>query len=208
VPAAVPVAPLRIPFLELSHVLLPPALPPGGPVTAVPRLQVVRVHPDDDLAQPLFAELAVEYDTRYGRLFGGTAEEFARYPATEFLPPDGELVLLLEDGAAVAGGAFRRHEDAGTAEVKRMWTSAAHRRRGLARRVLAELEQRAATRGYTRMFLTTGPLQPEAKALYLAAGWNPLFDPAVPRPTDLAVLRGLPPADIVYAFDKYLGATP
>ena len=40
------------------------------------------------------------------------------------------------------------------------------------------------------MFLTTGPLQPEAKALYLAAGWTPLFDPAVPRPTDLAALRG------------------
>ena len=177
-------------------------------MTAAPRLEVVRVHPDDDLARPLFAELAVEYDTRYGRLFGGAAEEFARYPAAEFLPPDGELVLLLEDGATVAGGAFRRHADPGTAEVKRMWTSSAHRRRGLARRVLAELEDRAAARGYTRMFLTTGPLQPEAKALYLAAGWTPLFDPAVPRPTDLEVLRGLPPADVVYAFDTSLGAHP
>lgn len=89
-----------------------------------------------------------------------------------------------------------------------MWTSSAHRRRGLARRVLTELEERAAARGYSRMFLTTGPLQPEAKALYLAAGWNPLFDPAIPRPTDLDVLRGLPPADVAYAFDKSLGATP
>jgi GNAT superfamily N-acetyltransferase len=177
-------------------------------VTAVePALQVVRVHPDDPLAAPLFAELAVEYDSRYGDLFGGAGEELARYPAAEFLPPDGELVLLVQDGVPVAGGAFRRHADPGTAEVKRMWTAAAHRRRGLARRVLAELEARAAARGYTRMYLTTGPRQPEAKALYLAAGWTPLFDPAVPRPTDLEALRGLPPAQRVYAFEKALENT-
>src|SRR3954468_5185842 len=101
-------------------------------MTVAPRLQFVRVHPDDDLARPLFAELAVEYDTRYGSLFGNAVDELTRYPAAEFLPPDGELVLLREDGEAVAGGAFRRHSDPATAEVKRMWTSAAHRRRGLA----------------------------------------------------------------------------
>lgn len=169
------------------------------------RLQVVRVHPRDEVAAPLFAELTVEYSTRYGDLFGGVASEMTRFPAEEFLPPDGELVLILEDGAAVAGGAFRRHQDPGTAEVKRMWTSSAHRRRGLARRVLAELEQRAAARGYTRMYLTTGPRQPEAKSLYLAAGWTPLFDLAHPHPTDLAVLRTLPVGSLAYAFEKLLG---
>ena len=196
------------PVQEFPHVLLARPLVPDRPVTAAPRLEAVRVHPDDALAAPLFAELAVEYATRYGGLFGDTSQEFARYPAEEFLPPDGELVLLLEDGVPVAGGAFRRHRDPGTAEVKRMWTSAAHRRRGLARRVLAELQQRAAARGYTRMYLTTGPLQPEAKALYLAAGWTPLFDPAVPRPTDLELLRALPQAEIVYAFETSLDGTP
>jgi hypothetical protein len=104
----------------------------------------------------------------------------------------------------VAGGAFRRHRDPGTAEVKRMWTAASHRRQGLARRVLAELEAHAAARGYSRMYLTTGARQPEAKALYLAAGWTPLFDPAVPRPTDLAVLRRLPVAERLYAFTRTL----
>jgi GNAT superfamily N-acetyltransferase len=166
--------------------------------TAVP------VHPDDPLAAPLFHELTVEYDTRYGDLFGGAAEELTRYPVDEFLPPDGELVLLLEDGVPVAGGAFRRHAAPGTAEVKRMWTSAAHRRRGLARRVLTELEQRAAARGYTRIHLTTGPRQPEAVALYLAAGYTPLFDPLRPPPTDTAALRALPVADRLYAFEKPL----
>jgi GNAT superfamily N-acetyltransferase len=113
-------------------------------------------------------------------------------------------VLLTEGGAAVAGGGFMRHRDPGTAEVKRMWTAAAHRRRGLARRVLTELELRAAARGYRRLVLTTGPRQPEARDLYLAAGWTPLFDPAVPRPTDLETLRALPVDQRLYAFEKDL----
>jgi len=172
---------------------------------SAPPLEVVSVHPEDPLAAPLFAELAVEYDARYGDLFGGAQEELTRHPVEEFLPPDGELLLLLAAGTPVAGGAFRRHADIGTAEVKRMWTAATHRRRGLARQVLAELESRAAARGYTRMYLTTGPRQPEAKALYLAAGWTPLFDPAVPRPTDGEALRRLPVTDRLYAFEKPLG---
>jgi GNAT superfamily N-acetyltransferase len=178
-------------------------------MTAAPEaLEVVRVHPDDPLAAPLFADLAVEYDTRYGDLFGGASEELTRYPVDEFLPPSGEFVLVLEGGVAVAGGAFRRHPDPGTAEVKRMWTAAAHRRRGLARRVLAELERRAADRGYRRMYLTTGPRQPEARDLYLAAGWTPLFDPATPRPTDTDTLRALPVAHRLYAFEKQLPGDP
>ena len=173
-------------------------------MTASPRdLQVVRVHPDDPLAAPLFAELAVEYDTRYGDLFGGASEELTRYPAEAFLPPDGEFLLLVEDGVPVAGGAFMRHAP-DTAEVKRMWTAAAHRRRGLARRVLALLEERAAAAGYARMYLTTGPRQPEARDLYLAAGWTPLFDPPVPRPTDSDALRALPVDQRLYAFEKDL----
>ena len=185
-----------------------PALPPPALDLPTHALLVVRVHPHDELAAPLFTELAREYDCRYGDLFGGAAHELTRFPAEEFLAPDGGFLLLLEDGVAVAGGAFRRHADAGTAEVKRMWTAAAHRRRGLARRVLAELEADAARRGYTRMYLTTGPRQPEAKALYLAAGWTPLFDPAVAHPTDLDELRTGAPGAFAYAFDKRLDGAP
>ena len=173
-----------------------------------PGLQVVRVHPDDPLAAPLFADLAAEYDARYGDLFGGAAEELTRYPTAAFQPPSGDFVLLLDDGVAVAGGAFMRHRDPGTAEVKRMWTAATHRRRGLARQVLTLLERRAARAGYRRLYLTTGPRQPEARDLYLAAGWTPLFDPAVPRPTDLEALRALPVAQRLYAFEKQLPGDP
>ena len=172
-----------------------------------PDLQVVDVHPDDPLAGPLFTDLEAEYDTRYGDLFGSAAEELNRYPAQAFLPPTGAFVLLLEDGAAVAGGAYMAHPS-GAAEVKRMWTAATHRRRGLARRVLTELEHRAAVAGYAGLYLTTGPRQPEARDLYLATGWTPLFDPAVPRPTDTEQLRALPVEQRLYAFTKQLAAAP
>jgi GNAT superfamily N-acetyltransferase len=123
----------------------------------------------DPEAAPLLAELADEYFTRYGN-----TTEMTKYPPEVFATPaGGTLLLVREDGASVAGGAFRRH-DAQTAELKRMWTHSAHRRRGLARLVLGELEAEAKRRGYRRMFLTTGPKQPEAAALYTAAGYRSL----------------------------------
>ncbi|MFD5753490.1 GNAT family N-acetyltransferase [Streptomyces sp. NPDC127033] len=128
----------------------------------------------DPLVRPMLAELGHEYSARYGKDAHG---ELARYPAEEFDPPHGTLLLLLEHGEPVAGGAFRRY-DAHTAELKRIWTHSAHRRRGLGLLVVAELERAAGERGYRRVFLTTGPRQPEARGLYLAAGYTPLFDTA------------------------------
>ncbi|MER6693392.1 GNAT family N-acetyltransferase [Streptomyces minutiscleroticus] len=134
---------------------------------------VVHVPVSDPRVGPLLRELGDEYSARYGK---DAHTELARYPDEEFTEPyGGLLLLLLEDGEPVAGGAFRRY-DGNTAELKRIWTHSAHRRRGLARRVVAELEREAAARGYRRIFLTTGPRQPEARGLYLATGYTPLFD--------------------------------
>ncbi|MFE7193072.1 GNAT family N-acetyltransferase [Kitasatospora sp. NPDC057541] len=144
---------------------------PGGPALDV---EVRRVRIDDPLAEPLVRELTEEYVRRYGP---GAYEEMTRYPVEEWAEPHGVLLLLLEGGEPVAGGAYRRY-DPRTAELKRMWTHSAHRRRGLATRVLAELERAAAAAGYRRIYLTTGPLQPEARGLYLANGYTPLFDVA------------------------------
>jgi GNAT superfamily N-acetyltransferase len=161
-------------------------------------LVVLETGMDDPRVRPLLEELAVEYDTRYGDLFGrgGAAEELNRYPAAEFRAPHGGLLIIQEDGESVAGGAFRRY-DAKTAEFKRIWTSSAHRRRGLARKVLAELELLATARGYSRIYLTTGPRQPEAKFLYLHTGYTPHFDLASDPETigPLAFTKDLPGQD-------------
>lgn len=130
----------------------------------------------DPIALPLVEQLTDEYQSRYGDYFGEPATaEMNRYPPERFAPPDGAFVLLLRDGRPIAGGAFMRY-DATTAEFKRVWTDRDHRRQGLARRVLVELESRAASLGYSKIYLTTGFRQPEARSLYLTTGYTALFD--------------------------------
>ncbi len=85
------------------------------------------------------------------------------------------LLLVRRGFETVAGGAFMYLDDE-TAEIKRMWTSSNHRRQGLSRAIMAALEEEITARGYRRIYLTTGPRQPEARNLYLALGYTPLFD--------------------------------
>lgn len=142
----------------------------------VAELRFVAVGQDDPLAQPLLDELAVEYATRYGGSIAGVGRWLRGYPAEEFEPPTGGMLLGLLDDVPVTGGAFRRFDD-DTAELKRIWTDARQRRRGHARLLLAALEGEIVARGYRRIYLTTGDRQPEAEALYLATGYLRLDEP-------------------------------
>ena len=143
---------------------------------SLPTDSLIHTTPLDPLVAPVLADLEREYDGRYGDMFGQPASvEINRYPASIFSAPDGTFVVLVRDGQAISGGAFMRIDET-TVEVKRMWTHADFRGQGLARLILAELEQEAARRGYTTVLLSTGPRQPEAVRLYLATGYTPLFD--------------------------------
>lgn len=139
----------------------------------------IAVAQDDPLAAPLLDDLGREYRSRYGDLTGTEYADMRSYPAAEFAAPGGALIVGLRAGEPVAGGAFRRL-DPSTAELKRIWTASAHRGRGYGKLVVAELERIARDRGYRRIYLTTGPRQPEAVGLYLSADYRPLFDPALP----------------------------
>jgi GNAT superfamily N-acetyltransferase len=145
--------------------------------TEAAELRFLAVGPDDPLAQPLLAELAVEYSQRYG----GTPElhlSWLPVPAAELAPPDGGLLIGLLNGVPVTGGAFRRF-DAETAEFKRIWTDSGCRRRGYAKALLAELEAIAVARGYRRVYLITGDRQPEAEAMYRTTGYTEIDAPTV-----------------------------
>jgi GNAT superfamily N-acetyltransferase len=156
-------------------------------------LRFVSVEQDDPLAEPLLDDLAVEYATRYGGSTEGVARWLRGHPAAEFAAPGGAMVIGLLDDTAVTGGAFRRF-DADTAELKRIWTDGRHRRRGLGRALLKVLEEQIAALGYRRVYLTTGNRQPEAEALYLAAGYHRLAGPLLPvegDPCPVAFLKEL-----------------
>ena len=146
----------------------------------MPAVTFVDVRQDDELAQPLIAELAIEYATRYDGTEEGVLRWLRGHPPEEFAPPTGGMLIGLVDGRPVTGGAFRRFgivEGTETAELKRIWTDRGHRRRGYGRILLAELESRIAGLGYRRVYLTTGDRQPEAEALYTAAGYTRLTEP-------------------------------
>jgi GNAT superfamily N-acetyltransferase len=139
-------------------------------------LRFVPVTQDDPRADPLMAELAVEYADRYDSTEERISAWLRTYPPGEFAAPDGAFLIGLRAGQPVTGGAFRRF-DAHTAELKRIWTDRRYRRRGYARELLSVLESEIAARGYRRVYLTTGDRQPEAEALYLSTGYDRLPEP-------------------------------
>jgi putative acetyltransferase len=75
-----------------------------------------------------------------------------------------------DGNAAVGCGALVLGADFG--ELKRMYTSPAHRGQGIASSLLALLEAEARRRGCTHFALETGYLQPEALALYERHGYR------------------------------------
>jgi len=126
----------------------------------------VRAYDDPDVVR-LVAEVQAEYVARYG------GPDAAAVKLDEFAPPQGMFLVGLLDGVASVTGGWRLIEPA-VVEIKRMYVVPAARGRGLARRILAELEVTAATAGASRVVLNTGPAQPEAIALYESSGYQPI----------------------------------
>lgn len=75
---------------------------------------------------------------------------------------------------AVGCGAFLplAGGDSSVAEIKRMYVEANMRNRGVARAILAKLEELASARGYRVVRLETGVRQPAAVHLYETAGYH------------------------------------
>ncbi|MEV6538682.1 GNAT family N-acetyltransferase [Streptomyces sp. NPDC051665] len=129
-------------------------------------------HPD---AVKLNDQVQAEYHDRYGD--GGDATVL---DPSDFTPPNGVyLIAYDEHDDPVATGGWRSQDangegnEDGDAELKRMYVIEQARGLGLARRMLAALEDDARTAGRTRMVLETGTKQPEAIALYTSSGYEP-----------------------------------
>ncbi|MGY1803566.1 GNAT family N-acetyltransferase [Blastococcus sp. SYSU D00922] len=122
---------------------------------------------DDPLAQYLVEAVQQEYVLRYGGRDAAVVE-----PA-EFLPPQGLFLVAEVDGAPAGCGAWRALPD-GAAEIKRVYVEPGFRRRGVARLVVAALEESAAAAGHPEVVLNSGREQPEALALYADLGYRPV----------------------------------
>jgi ribosomal protein S18 acetylase RimI-like enzyme len=87
-------------------------------------------------------------------------------------PQSGDALLVAyEGGRAVALGGLRSL-GATIGEIKHVYVVTGARRRGIASRLLDELEARARKRGYRKLRLDTGARQHEAVELYRSRGFE------------------------------------
>ncbi|MFI6282626.1 GNAT family N-acetyltransferase [Streptomyces sp. NPDC050988] len=138
-------------------------------------MNIRRVAFDHTDAVKLNDEVQAEYAMRYG-----DEGDVTPLDPSMFEPPIG-LYLMAYDaqGRPVATGGWRTQDENdegysdGDAELKRMFVIEEARGNGLARRILAALEDDARAAGRIRMVLETGNKQPEAIALYASSGYEP-----------------------------------
>jgi len=118
--------------------------------------------------EPVDAALLAESQAELIARYGEDTEPGAK-------PTEADLAAFLvardEAGEAVGCGALRVLGDE-TVELKRMYVRPAARGQGIGRALLAALEAEAARLGATRVRLETGPLQPDAIALYESSGYR------------------------------------
>jgi GNAT superfamily N-acetyltransferase len=104
-------------------------------------------------------------------LYEGEADIGPTREAAMFVPPDGEFIVVRDDGRAIGCGGVCRYDET-RAELKRMYVVPEARGRGLGRLLLVELEAAAVRLRYTGIVLETGDRQPEALGLYESAGYE------------------------------------
>jgi DNA-binding MarR family transcriptional regulator/GNAT superfamily N-acetyltransferase len=123
-------------------------------------------HPDARYCvQAYLAELAHRFDDGFDPALSISAAD------RELRPPAGLFLVATLHADPAGCGALKFHAGA-PAEIKRMWVAPAVRGLGLGRRLLAELEARAAANGVRTLRLETNQTLAEAIALYRSAGYR------------------------------------
>ena len=121
---------------------------------------------DSDSAD--FRNLVVMLDEDLARRDGAEHSFYAQFNKIDKIR---EVVVAYENGEAVGCGAFRKFEPQ-IAEIKRMFVLPENRGKGIAGKVLAELESWAKESGFSKCVLETGLKQPEAVRLYQKSGYE------------------------------------
>ncbi|SCG60058.1 GNAT family N-acetyltransferase [Micromonospora inositola] len=117
---------------------------------------------------------------------------------------DGQATLTQDDihylaavvgGRAVGCGGLQAL-DGDTGELKRMYVRPAYRGRGIARQLLAALEELAFQRGHAVVCLETGTYLPAAIGLYTSSGYEPIpvYGEYVGNPYSVCFAKRLPVA--------------
>lgn len=130
-----------------------------------------------DVADATPQRLLTEYFQERARTFPQAQGSYrTAFPdPTQFVPPQGVFLLVLDDsGAAIGCGGIRRLHGTPHSryEVKHLWLDPTARGTGLGRQLLTELERRAAAFGATEVVLDTNDSLAAAGGLYRSSGYE------------------------------------
>ena len=127
-------------------------------------ISFLRTHSEN----PDFKKLVVELDAILKILDGEDHVFYADLNQTAVL---NEVLIAFENNTPVGCGAFRTYSE-NTVEIKRMYVPELYRNKGIASKILAELEAWAKELGNTKCILETGIMQVEAIGLYPKNGYE------------------------------------
>ncbi len=127
-------------------------------------INLVRTNSDNSDFRELVILLDAELQIRDG-------DEHSFYAQFNKIDKIRHVVVAYEDGEAVGCGAIKEYAE-GVTEIKRMFVRAERRGRGIAGKILAELERWAKELNFSECVLETGLKQPEAIALYQKSGYK------------------------------------
>jgi len=127
-------------------------------------IKIIRTNSDN----PDFIELVKYLDAYLAEKDGSDHAYYAQFNKIARIK---YVVLAYENGKPSACGAIKQYSP-NTMEIKRMYTSPEGRGKGIATKVLTELESWAAELSYEKCVLETGKRQPEAIALYKKNGYK------------------------------------
>jgi GNAT superfamily N-acetyltransferase len=142
--------------------------------SAIPADLVLALEPyGDDGPQWIVARAEAEIVMRYGDLDGDERD----LTATMFDPPHGAFLVARRGHTAgpPLGGVGVRAIHPGVGQIRRLWVDPSARGQGIARALMAAVEDAARELGLHDLRLGTGDRQPEAVALYASAGWERVF---------------------------------
>lgn len=121
-----------------------------------------------DSSDPDFIDLVRNLDADLAERDGEDHSFYAQFNKIDHIK---HTIVAYEDDRPVGCGAIKEYAP-DTMEVKRMYTMPENRGKGIASRVLSELELWASELSYAKCILETGKRQPEAIALYKKSGYQ------------------------------------
>jgi GNAT superfamily N-acetyltransferase len=117
---------------------------------------------------PDFQQLVVELDA-YLRIVDG--DDHAFYAQFNTIDSLQHVIVCYDQDIAIGCGAFKAYNTQ-TVEIKRMYTLPQYRGRGVAKSIMAAIENWANEEHFSLAILETGYLQKEAIALYTKIGYE------------------------------------